>query len=301
MFTDPDATYEVVIDTGQTGLVGTLGNLVVDNQGNTTVAFSTDDVIETPDLSGVYAATRVAPSAFGQYTIVWQLSTGETFGIEDLTVGGAEGFVPAPATSHDYISAVQLKKTLEMTGLTYADDDIAVSVTAASRTVDEITQRRFWMDASPNERFYTPRWSKVDIDDLVNFTSIEATNGAGTTTTPLDEGTDFTMYPRNAILDDRPFEALWLLRTSAYPKYTWTPPVPAQVKVTGTFGWPALPAEVVAATTIIATRILRRQREAPFGIVTVGIESGAVAYIGKDDPGVERLLCNFIKPKVMIS
>lgn len=300
MFVDPEAIYEAAVDTGESGLVGVIGLLVVDNQSNVTTPFSTAGIIETPDLSGVYAATRVAPDSFGHYTIVWQLDTGETFGIDELFVGGAEGFVPAPVTSHDYIVAEQLKSTLEMSGLTFADDDIAVSITAASRAVDEITGRRFWTDSVEGERSYYPRWSKVDIDDLVDLTSVEVSSGAGSTAI-LSEGTDFSLYPSNALLDNRPYEALWLLRTNSYPKYSWSPPVPALVTVTGLFGWPMLPAEVVAATTILATRILRRQREAPFGILTIGIEQGAYARIAQKDPDVQNLLCNFIKPKVMIS
>jgi hypothetical protein len=71
--------------------------------------------------------------------------------------------------------------------------------------------------------------------------------------------------------------------------------------VTGVFGWPTVPDGVVTATTILATRILRRQREAPFGIVTVGIEQGAVARIGRTDPDVQNALCDFIKSSAMIA
>jgi len=239
--------------------------------------------------------TENADDAFGLwYRIVFADETGDLLQ-PTLPVQNA------PLADHNYVTREQLKRSLELSGLSYADSDIDVAIAAASRGVDEITQRRFWLDTVADDRFYTPRWSKLDIDDLAELTAVEAIDSAGTASAVLTEGTDFSLYPINAQLDNRPFEALWLLSTSSYPTYTWSPPFPDLVKVTGRFGWPTLPSEVVAATTILATRYLRRQREAPFGIITVGIEQGAAMRIGRYDPDVENLLCNFKKPRVMIS
>lgn len=93
----PGQQFEATIDDGDSGLVGDLGLLIVDNQGGTALAFSTTDVLETPALSGVYAATRLAPLVVGQYTLVWKLaSTDETRGAEDLVVSGLPGLVTVP-------------------------------------------------------------------------------------------------------------------------------------------------------------------------------------------------------------
>jgi len=162
-----------------------------------------------------------------------------------------------------------------------------VSIGAASRAVDEYCHRRFYLDETSNTRTYIPTWSQVQIDDLVTQDSVSV---SGST---VVEGTDYVMLPFNAPLDVRPYEKIQFLGTLSLG-------LPS-VTVEGVFGWPAVPAGVVAATTIIATRLLRRQREAPFGIVTVGIEQGAVARIAQSDPDVQKALCDYVKEQVMIA
>jgi hypothetical protein len=70
--------------------------------------------------------------------------------------------------------------------------------------------------------------------------------------------------------------------------------LPSSVAVTGQFGWPAVPAQVIEATTILATRLLRRAREAPFGVVGLGID-GAAVRISRFDPDVGFLLDPLVK------
>jgi hypothetical protein len=218
----------------------------------------------------------------------------------DATDDTSEATIPIQNTlvvpsSRDYITLASLKATLEMSGHSYADEDMVVSITAASREVDYLTNRRFWLDDAPNQRVYIPRWSRVQIDDIFTVTTISATSGTSTST--LVNGTDFSLLPLNAAADGRPFETIQFLSTAGVFPDMGLP----SVSVTGTFGWPVVPQNVVAATTILAARILRRQREAPFGIVTVGIEQGAVARISQTDPDVMALLSDFTKEKVLIA
>lgn len=197
-------------------------------------------------------------------------------------------------SSSDYITTTQLKATLEMTGLTFADADLASSITSASRIVDNITKRRFWSDDEPSTRVYMPSWSRITIDDVFDVTDVSAIS-SGTETT-LEDGTDYSFLPLNAVADGVPFGTLQMLTGSASMPDLNVP----SVSITGTFGWQEVPANVVTATTILATRILRRQREAPFGIVTIGIEQGAVARIMNTDPDVMALLDKYVKEKVLI-
>ena len=64
--------------------------------------------------------------------------------------------------------------------------------------------------------------------------------------------------------------------------------------MTGVFGWSEVPAPVKQATTIMATRLLRRAREAPFGVVGLGLDNAPVR-IAKIDPDVAFLLNPFVK------
>lgn len=69
----PSATYEAVVETGETGLVGTIKLGLLDNQGAVTSPLDPSGIIETPAGSGIYATTRVAPATGGQYTLLWSL------------------------------------------------------------------------------------------------------------------------------------------------------------------------------------------------------------------------------------
>lgn len=188
---------------------------------------------------------------------------------------------------NEYATAVELKKSLELTGETFADDDIARGLTAASRGIDKALGRRFWLDADANQiRHYTPdSRTVIDIDDLVTLTSIatdrDGTGVFGTAWTAAD----FLLEPLNAQADGEPWTQVRLHPRSSQ---RW-PGYPRSVRVTGKFGWPTVPPGVKEATLMIAARLVRRVREAPFGVVAVGMD-GAAMHIARTDPDVKMLL-----------
>ena len=69
--------------------------------------------------------------------------------------------------------------------------------------------------------------------------------------------------------------------------------------MTGIFGWPAPPPEVVEATLIQSARVWKRGREAPFGVVDINIEGAGVRLQSKLDPDVELLLRGLRIPVVV--
>lgn len=194
--------------------------------------------------------------------------------------------------ANEYLTSVELKATLSLTGETFADADVALAVESASRMVDMECDRRFYKDAADATRYYTPRSNGfVVIDDLADLTSL-ATDADGTSTyaTAWTEGTHFTFEPANAETNGRP-RTLIRVRTAGG---IWLPTqYPNSVRVVGKFGWDLVPSQVKTATSITAHRLLRRMREAPFGIVTVGIDAGAAMRISRIDPDVAALLAPF--------
>jgi hypothetical protein len=72
------------------------------------------------------------------------------------------------------------------------------------------------------------------------------------------------------------------------------------VKLTGQFGWTILPEAVKAATSILAAKLLRRVREAPFGIVTAGIDQGVAMRIARTDPDVYSLIAPYSRHAPLI-
>ena len=61
------------------------------------------------------------------------------------------------------------------------------------------------------------------------------------------------------------------------------------MKVTGQWGWAVVPEPVKQATTLLSARLLKRAREAPFGVLNLGFE-GEAARIASHDADVAFLL-----------
>lgn len=203
----------------------------------------------------------------------------------------------APAAVQNYIDREELKATLVLTGETYVDADIDAAVAAASRSVDGFCRRRFYPDADALQmRYYTPlnQWqSLLDIDDLITFTALATdSNRDGVFETTWTINTDFVLEPLNGVVDGEPFTTIRTMPLPFSNKFFW--PFPRSVQVTGMFGWTGPPPEVIEATTILASRYLRRAREAPFGIVSVGLD-GSATRLQRTDPDLTNLLASFVR------
>jgi hypothetical protein len=193
----------------------------------------------------------------------------------------------------DYITVTEFKATAELIGFSFADNDIAPAISAASRGIDEYCGRRFYPDADTTAvRYYSPtRPRTLNIDDLIALGTVQADIDAdGTFETTWILNRDYLLEPLNAAADAKPYEWIRVHPASNQRFPVW----PRSIKVTGQFGWTAVPPTVKEATTIMATRLLRRARDAPFGVVGLGIDQTAIR-IGRTDPDVGFLLDNFVK------
>lgn len=207
-------------------------------------------------------------------------------------------FVPHSPLTNAYIEVEEFKNTLTLLGTTFANQDAEAAVLAACRAIDKHCGRRFWADTgTTNVRHYTALSKTVCvIDDLVTLTSLKTDPGGDTV---FEEtwvnNTDFVLQPLNASADSQPWT-----RIEVHPggNYTFPTLYPRTVEVTGKFGWNAVPAEVKQATSIVAHTLLKRSREAPFGVVGVGLDSAAVR-IPQTDPQVRTLLAPFVRHQVI--
>ncbi len=291
------AVYEAAEEWGATG--ATLGMRVVDNAGATTVARVTG-FTEYPAGSGVYyRGANTAPSVAGEYTLVFDDDAGTAaighVSTQTLLVTSTPTYAAPSGTA--YVSAATLKATLSMSGETFADADVAVAVEAASRGIDDACGRRFYLDANASQiRYFTPISADVlAIDDLTTLTTLKTdTAGDGTFATTLVTNTDFTLAPLNAAADSQPYTMLMSRTTPGLitlPTYYGRGSQDygrRSVQITGRFGWPTVPAPIVQATTILAGRLLKRAREAPFGVVALGLD--AAGRIARTDPDVLNLI-----------
>lgn len=195
--------------------------------------------------------------------------------------------------ANDYITLAELKNTAELVGFSFADYDAQMAITAASKGIDEYTGRVFYASSGTQQMFYEWKGERcIETDDIVSLGTVQVDfDRDGTYETTWVANTDFKLEPYNASFRGKPYEELGLLPRASYVRPVW---YPALIRVTGTFGWPAVPAQVKQATTIMATRLLRRAREAPFGVVGLGVDNTAVR-ISKVDVDVAFLLDELVK------
>lgn len=96
----------------------------------------------------------------------------------------------------------------------------------------------------------------LDIDDLVSITSIEVDEQIDNTFSLALASTDYELLPRNAALGSEPAPYTQIDLTPYGTQYRWLPN--ARVKVTGIWGWPAVP-QAIRIATIKFTAIMRNE------------------------------------------
>jgi hypothetical protein len=193
----------------------------------------------------------------------------------------------------DYITRAQLKAHLSIPVLDTDDDTIIDRIVAStSRAVENWCHRRtFGQDAAASTRtFHADTYGRVYVDDIATAT------GLAVATDDDDDGvfeqswtvaTDFVVEPSNALADGQPATRLVAVGDLWFPAGN----ARASVSVTATFGWPAVPDEVVEATLIKAARLFGR-KDTPNGVAGTG-EFGVVRITNREDPDVVALLAPF--------
>lgn len=190
-----------------------------------------------------------------------------------------------------YVSVPELKSTLSMAGETYADADITLALDAASELVDRVTGTSFAKDTSDVARYFTAYSADVlSIDDLAALTELATDEDGDGVFEAVWAATDFVLEPLNAATLGRPWALVRRLPSGARR----FPPRSRAVRITGRWGWPAVPAAVREATSILAGRLLKRARETPFGVAGLGLDDQAVR-ITRVDPDVSALLRAYVR------
>lgn len=176
------------------------------------------------------------------------------------------------AVTSAYFTVDQLKAQLDIPANSEQfDEDLERAVGAAADTINGHCRRRFTKDTVDVERsYYLDGSGLVEIDDLAEMTSVEIDG-------ELVDAADYALEPLNAAADSRPFTHVRLDTTSAGTLLT----------VTGKFGWPAIPARVPMAASILSARLFKR-RETPLGLVSFG--EAQPLRLELTDPDVAALL-----------
>lgn len=176
--------------------------------------------------------------------------------------------------SPQYISVEEMKQSLGLGGENYADQDIERAIKAASKAVDSLCDPTY----SGSSGYFT------SVTETRTFTATGDwylyTGPISTVTAVSNNGTAWTQGTEYFI------DGGDTLRTLSLNAFSLAGNA---ISVTGTFGYATIPPEVVEATQIIAAQLLRRVREAPFGVLASALDGPAIR-IGRFDPQVDLLL-----------
>lgn len=199
-------------------------------------------------------------------------------------------------TTPTYGSLSDLKAMLSITD-SARDTLLTNALTSASRQIDRLCGRRFYLDASVSQRKYSPmrreHWfvdgGGIMVDDIGSTAGLIIEEGYDNYNNSLngtwtDITKDFQLMPDNALSasDGNPWPATALRRAIGIIQDPYI-----LLRVTARWGWPAVPDEVNLAAEIQAARLYRR-KDSPEGVLG-NAEWGAVR-VSRIDPDVQAML-----------
>jgi hypothetical protein len=157
----------------------------------------------------------------------------------------------------------------------------------ASRQIDGWTGRNFNQTAAGTVRVMSTVWSDViEVDDLVSVSELVTDDGTRTYTTVWTT-TDFDLFPLSAADRGEPYQQIRVAPYGLYPFVGY----PRGVRITGVWGWPAVPDVIAGATYLQANRLWKR-KDAPFG-VTGSNDLSSLRVIPGMDPDVQAMIAPF--------
>lgn len=151
-----------------------------------------------------------------------------------------------------------------------SDFELHAACFAASRWIEQHTERVFWRTLSQS-RTFEPKCGTVLLPafcDLVSVSAVKTdTSGDGTFATTLS-ASDYRLLPYNvaAAPETLPYNEVRL--TSGYFP-AGGPGRPDTVQITGIWGWPKVPAAIRSAAAILAADTYKL-KDAPFGVAGEG-------------------------------
>ena len=239
-----------------TGLAGTIGVAIL-LQSDRSVVTGRSTAGITEDVTGVYKVTLTAPAVNGEYLIYWTDAAVDpaVTAEEELVVSGA-GAPTAPSL----VTVTQVRAYLDKpTGDTAQDTIIADLIVRASHLILDYTDREFVLwDGGSNPRTRVHRiggyWRTrvIPVGDMAATpTAVVIQDDDGATVETLTVATDLEARP----LVRRAWEPI----TGLYLRSTVTRVDPDyRLSVTGTYGFPSVPAEVQQAAIVTVGTWLRR-------------------------------------------
>jgi len=167
-------------------------------------------------------------------------------------------------------------------------DDV---VTAVSRAIDNACQRTFFQQTAQARTFATSSATKLVLgafNDLVSITTLKFDEDGDGVFEKTIGASDFGLVDSD-FPESGPYTLVELYNSTLFPVPGGTAGSGRTklTQVTGTWGWPAVPAQVKQACRLQVARVMKRQ-ESPLGVAGFG-EFGVVR-VSRLDPDIDAML-----------
>jgi hypothetical protein len=198
------------------------------------------------------------------------------------------------AITNGYATLAQAKTFLSI--IDSVDDTLLESlIESASRSIDRIANRRFYIDAAASARKYRASSPVFLFTDDISGTSglivkvDEDGDGVFETTFTLDS--DYVMDPLTAPSLNRPFTQITIVsNTNTFPIFPglFSNGLRPGIEVTAKWGWPAVPDDIETACLILTADLYKR-KDSPGGVLGLG-DLGAIRMspLGRDITAMVR-------------
>ena len=195
------------------------------------------------------------------------------------------------AITNGYATLTQVKAALRISD-NVDDTLLEMAIESASRMIDGHAGRYFYSSGTATRIYAADDALICQIDDLAG-TAITLVTDPDADGTWADTWAlvDYQLEPVNGVVDGltTPYTRIRATENYNFP----TASGEALVKVTGVFGWPAVPIAITQACVIQSSRIFKRL-DSPLGVAGFG-DMGAVRVSRYLDPDVQQLVAPYVK------
>lgn len=207
------------------------------------------------------------------------------------------------AITNGYATRDEIKDWI---GVKVDDFDLKLDnvVTSVSRWIDQRCQRHFWQATAQARPFDTCDAHVLDLgyfNDVTTITEVATDENRDGTYENVWSASDYQRAPVDALTgapEPRPYRKLRALGGRTWPQRVCTDRL-GLIRVTGTWGWPAVPAAVNQACLIQGHRIFNRPNS-PAGMIGFA-DFGVVRMQGRLDPDVAAMVDPYQLTAVLVA
>jgi hypothetical protein len=190
--------------------------------------------------------------------------------------------------SQGYATLAEVKAALRIQD-SIDDSLLEMAIESASRLVDAYCARSFYNAGTASRYFVADNDFLTNIDDAVTITEIATDTSADGTYDVVWQADDYQLEPLNGRVDGLvwPYNAIRAIGDYTFPIWGGE----ALVKVTGTWGFSAVPTAIKQATVIQSSRIFKRL-DSPLGVLS-SPDLGFIRVGSRLDPDVSQLVDSY--------